>query len=147
MVVARTLEAYHSLQQQFACRIAAKRYEAVLDGVPATHEGTISLPLMPDIMDRPRQRVDMEHGKPSVTTYRVVSTQGGRTLVWLYPHTGRTHQLRVHCAHPLGLATPILGDPLYGRSTAAPRMYLHAAELQIIHPTTGQQMKWLSKFI
>lgn len=147
MVVARTLEAYHSLQQQFACRTAAKRYEAVLDGVPATHEGTISLPLMPDIMDRPRQRVDMEHGKPSVTTYRVVSTQGGRTLVWLYPHTGRTHQLRVHCAHPLGLATPILGDPLYGRGTAAPRMYLHAAELQIIHPTTGQRMKWLSKFI
>ena len=147
MVVARTLEAYHSLQQQFACRTASKRYEAVLDGVPATHEGTISLPLMPDIMDRPRQRVDMEHGKPSVTTYRVVSTQGGRTLVWLYPHTGRTHQLRVHCAHPLGLATPILGDPLYGRGTAAPRMYLHAAELQIIHPTTGQRMKWLSKFI
>ena len=102
---------------------------------------------MPDIMDRPRQRVDMEHGKPSVTTYRVVSTQGGRTRVWLYPHTGRTHQLRVHCAHPLGLATPILGDPLYGRGTAAPRMYLHAAELQIVHPTTGQQMKWLSKFI
>ena len=147
MVVARTLEAYHSLQQQFAFRTAAKRYEAVLDGVPATHEDTISLPLMPDIMDRPRQRVDMEHGKPSVTTYRVVSTQGGRTLVWLYPHTGRTHQLRVHCAHPLGLATPILGDPLYGRGTAAPRMYLHAAELQIIHPTTGQRMKWLSKFI
>ena len=119
MVVARTLEAYHSLQQQFACRTAAKRYEAVLDGIPTTSEGTISLPLMPDITDRPRQRVDMEHGKPSVTTYRVVSTQNHRTLVWLFPHTGRTHQLRVHCAHPLGLATPILGDPLYGRGTAA----------------------------
>ena len=145
MVVARTLEAYHSLQQQFACRTAAKRYEAVLDGVPATHEGTISLPLMPDIMDRPRQRVDMEHGKPSVTTYRVVSTQGGRTLVWLYPHTGRTHQLRVHCAHPLGLATPILGDPLYGRGTAAPRMYLNAAELEITHPVTGRRMQWKSE--
>ena len=145
MVVARTLEAYHSLQQQFACRTAAKRYEAVLDGVPAIHEGTISLPLMPDIMDRPRQRVDMEHGKPSVTTYRVVSTQGGRTLVWLYPHTGRTHQLRVHCAHPLGLATPILGDPLYGRGTAAPRMYLNAAELEITHPVTGRRMQWKSE--
>ena len=144
MVVARTLEAYHSLQQQFACRTATKRYEAVLDGVPASQQGTISLPLMPDIMDRPRQRVDMEHGKPSVTTYRVVSTQGGRTLVWLYPHTGRTHQLRVHCAHPLGLATPILGDPLYGRGTAAPRMYLHAAQLEIVHPTTGKPMKWTS---
>ena len=145
MVVARTLEAYHSLQQQFACRTAAKRYEAVLDGVPASQQGTISLPLMPDIMDRPRQRVDMQHGKPSVTTYRVVSTQGGRTLVWLYPHTGRTHQLRVHCAHPLGLATPILGDPLYGRGTAAPRMYLHAAQLEIVHPTTGKPMKWTSE--
>ena len=145
MVVARTLEAYHSLQQQFACRTASKRYEAVLDGVPASQQGIISLPLMPDIMDRPRQRVDMEHGKPSVTTYRVVSMQGGRTLVWLYPHTGRTHQLRVHCAHPLGLATPILGDPLYGRGTAAPRMYLHAAELSIVHPTTGKPMKWTSE--
>ena len=146
MVVARTLEAYHSLQQQqFACRTAAKRYEAVLDGVPASQQGTISLPLMPDIMDRPRQRVDMQHGKPSVTTYRVVSTQGGRTLVWLYPHTGRTHQLRVHCAHPLGLATPILGDLLYGRGTAAPRMYLHAAQLEIVHPTTDKPMKWTSE--
>lgn len=145
MVVARTLEAYHSLQQQFARRIAAKRYEAVLDGVPATQQGTISLPLMPDIMDRPRQRVDMEHGKPSVTTYRVVSTQNHRTLVWLFPHTGRTHQLRVHCAHPLGLATPILGDPLYGRGTAAPRMYLNAAELEITHPVTGRRMQWKSE--
>ena len=145
MVVARTLEAYHSLQQQFARRLAAKRYEAVLDGVPASQQGTISLPLMPDITDRPRQRVDMEHGKPSVTTYRVVSTQNHRTLVWLFPHTGRTHQLRVHCAHPLGLATPILGDPLYGRGTAAPRMYLNAAELEITHPVTGRRMQWKSE--
>lgn len=145
MVVARTLEAYHSLQQQFACRTAAKRYEAVLDGVPALQQGTISLPLMPDITDRPRQRVEMEHGKPSVTTYRVVSTQNHRTLVWLFPHTGRTHQLRVHCAHPLGLATPILGDPLYGRGTAAPRMYLNAAELEITHPVTGRRMQWKSE--
>ena len=145
MVVARTLEAYHSLQQQFACRTAAKRYEAVLDGVPALQQGTISLPLMPDITDRPRQRVDMEHGKPSVTTYRVVSTQNHRTLVWLFPHTGRTHQLRVHCAHPLGLATPILGDPLYGRGTAAPRMYLNAAELEITNPVTGRRMQWESE--
>lgn len=145
MVIARSLEAYHSLQQQFACRTAAKRYEAVLDGIPTTSEGTISLPLMPDIMDRPRQRVDMEHGKPSVTTYRVVSTQNHRTLVWLFPHTGRTHQLRVHCAHPLGLATPILGDPLYGRGTAAPRMYLNAAELEITHPVTGRRMQWKSE--
>lgn len=145
MVVARTLKAYHSLQQQFARRLAAKRYEAVLDGVPATHDGTINLPLMPDITDRPRQCVDMQHGKPSVTTYRVVSTRANRTLVWLYPHTGRTHQLRVHCAHPLGLATPILGDPLYGRGTAAPRMYLNAAELEITHPVTGRRMQWKSE--
>ena len=145
MVVARTLKAYHSLQQQFARRLAAKRYEAVLDGVPATQEGTINLPLMPDITDRPRQCVDMQHGKPSVTTYRVVSTRANRTLVWLYPHTGRTHQLRVHCAHPLGLATPILGDPLYGRGTAAPRMYLNAAELEITHPVTGLRMQWKSE--
>lgn len=94
MVVARTLEAYHSLQQQFACRTAAKRYEAVLDGVPASQQGTISLPLMPDIMDRPRQRVDMEHGKPSVTTYRVSARRAVAPSCGYIP----TRVARISCA-------------------------------------------------
>ena len=121
--------------------------------------GCISLPLIADINDRPRQRVDMEHGKPALTLYSIVEVRAAdantavayttkkadksRTLVHLYPKTGRTHQLRVHCAHPQGLACPILGDPLYG-TERADRMYLHAAELTFRHPITGEPMHFLS---
>ena len=119
----------------------------------------ISLPLIADINDRPRQRVDMEHGKPAYTLYDIIEVRvaeanravsdktkqvdKGRTLIHLYPKTGRTHQLRVHCAHPQGLACPILGDPLYG-TERADRMYLHAAELTFRHPITGEPMHFLS---
>ena len=105
--------------------------------------GFISLPLIADINDRPRQRVDLEHGKPAYTLYDIKKVDKGRTLIHLYPKTGRTHQLRVHCAHPLGLACPILGDPLYGIERAD-RMYLHAAELTFRHPITGEPMHFLS---
>ena len=103
----------------------------------------ISLPLIADINDRPRQRVDMEHGKPAYTLYDIKKVDKGRTLIHLYPKTGRTHQLRVHCAHPSRLACPILGDPLYGIERAD-RMYLHAAELTFRHPITGEPMHFLS---
>ena len=103
----------------------------------------ISLPLIADINDRPRQRVDIEHGKPAYTLYNIKKVDKGRTLIHLYPKTGRTHQLRVHCAHPLGLACPILGDPLYG-TERADRMYLHAAELTFRHPITGEPMHFIS---
>ena len=156
LVLARTKEAYVELQRQFASRETMKRYEAVLSGVPKHHHLTtspsqrltISLPLIADINDRPRQRVDMEHGKPACTLYNIIEVRTAdadkrRTLVHLYPKTGRTHQLRVHCAHPLGLACPILGDPLYGIERAD-RMYLHAAELTFRHPVTGETMHFLS---
>ena len=174
LVLARTEEAYVELQRQFASRETVKRYEAVLSGVPTQNSKlktqnsstqpsgcleAISLPLIADINDRPRQRVDMEHGKPALTLYNIVEVRAvdantavayttkkvdkGRTLVHLYPKTGRTHQLRVHCAHPLGLACPILGDPLYG-TERADRMYLHAAELTFRHPITGEPMHFLS---
>lgn len=135
MVVARTAEAYHHLQRQFLTHTVYKRYVAVLDGT-VTGSGTISLPLRPDIMDRPRQLVDYEHGKPAVTDYDVLSTSGGRTLIALTPLSGRTHQLRVHCAHPDGLGVPILGDRLYGQS--ADRLYLHAETLSFNHPDTSE---------
>ena len=174
LVLARTEQAYVELQRQFASRETVKRYEAVLSGVPTQNSKlktqnsstqpsgcleAISLPLIADINDRPRQRVDMEHGKPALTLYNIVEVRAvdantavayttkkvdkGRTLIHLYPKTGRTHQLRVHCAHPLGLACPILGDPLYGIERAD-RMYLHAAELTFRHPATGETMHFLS---
>ena len=174
LVLARTEQAYVELQRQFASRETVKRYEAVLSGVPTQNSKlktqnsstqpsgcleAISLPLIADINDRPRQRVDMEHGKPALTLYNIVEVRAvdantavayttkkvdkRRTLVHLYPKTGRTHQLRVHCAHPLGLACPILGDPLYG-TECADRMYLHAAELTFRHPVTDETMHFLS---
>ena len=145
LLLARTDAAYRELQRQFAARTTRKRYEAVLDGVPHVPDsGTISLPLRADITDRPRQCVDHDGGKEAVTDYRLLGSAGGRTLVSLRPHTGRTHQLRLHCAHPEGLGTPILGDPLYGRGTAADRMYLHAAELEFSHPVTGERLRFES---
>ena len=144
LIVARTPEAYVDLQRQFAAHAVTKRYEAILDGEPQLKEGRITLPLCPDITDRPRQCVNQEHGKSAVTDFHVVATnhtpQGTHTLVWLYPHTGRTHQLRVHCAHKDGLQCPILGDPLYGRGTKSERMWLQATEISFRHPLNGKQM-------
>ena len=145
LVLARTNDAYVELQRQFASREVRKRYEAVLDGTPLSTDGTITLPLIADIMDRPRQRVDTDCGKTAVTDYHVADARpDGTTLIYLYPHTGRTHQLRVHCAHPDGLGCPILGDPLYGRGTPARRMFLHAAMVEFSHPVTGERMTFES---
>ena len=139
MVVARTPAAYHDLQRQFLARTIYKRYVAWVEGVlPAGLRGTVSLPLRPDPTDRPRQLVDHEHGRAALTHYEVLRTEGGRTLLSLEPHTGRTHQLRMHCAHSEGLGMPIVGDALYGRR--ADRLWLHAAELRFRHPVSGEEM-------
>ena len=145
MVVARTKWAHQQLQQQFANHEVHKRYEAILDGSwPADRptEGEISLPLRPDLDDRPRQLVDPVHGKEARTKYRIAppwgDERGTSISISLFPLTGRTHQLRVHCAHPDGLGIPILGDELYGRK--ADRLYLHASEITFRHPKTGEKM-------
>lgn len=138
LLVAKNKEAHQHLQAQFKNRTIKKRYIALLEGNVAPQEGTITLPLRPAPLDRPRQVVDYKHGKPAVTRYQVLDRQEGETLVAFYPLTGRTHQLRVHAAHPEGLHCPIRGDELYGRK--ADRLYLHAERLEFIHPTTGQVM-------
>ena len=142
MVVAKTKEVHRLLQEQFLRREVQKTYMAVLDGRVADtlmKKGTISLPLRPDFDDRPRQIVDYRHGKRAVTAYEIVGEdEHGRTIVRLHPLTGRTHQLRVHCAHPQGLNCPILGDTLYGRP--ADRLHLHAAEITFLHPVTGEKL-------
>jgi len=139
MVVALSLPVYHHLQRQFLQRRVEKRYIALLDGVwQGPDAGTIDLPLRPDLDDRPRQMVDPVYGKAAITDYRIISREQGRTLVELTPHTGRTHQLRMHCAHQQGLALPIVGDRLYGRP--ANRLCLHAAHLAFYHPLTGQRL-------
>ena len=97
------------------------------------------LPLSPDWLDRPRQRVDMKEGKPAVTEYEFAGVSEGKSRVIFKPHTGRTHQLRVHSAHPLGLNAPIVGDELYGKQ--AGRLYLHAEYLGFTHPVSGVYME------
>ncbi len=135
MVVALTAQAHRHLQQQFATRTVVKRYRARLSRpLPPDMEGKISLPLCPNPDDRPRQMVSREYGKPALTHYRTL----GGTDIHLWPQTGRTHQLRMHLAHPLGLGNPILGDALYGQ--AADRLHLHADRLEFTHPATGERM-------
>ena len=147
MVFAKTAEAHSSLQQQFERREVTKTYLAQVMAaqpgqtpLPAGSRGKITLPLAPDWYDRPRQMVDPERGKPAVTEYEVLQVaSSGEALIRLIPHTGRTHQLRVHCAHPGGLGRPIAGDRLYGGSPAE-RLMLHAAYLSFRHPDDGRRM-------
>ena len=141
LLIAKSKEIHQNLQAQFKNKTVRKRYIALLDGRPAEHEGFISLPLLPDPLDRPRQVVSHEHGKPAITRYEVLAyddPQPGITRIAFYPQTGRTHQLRVHAAHPEGLNAPILGDALYGKPGA--RLYLHAERLEFIHPATHQSL-------
>lgn len=143
LIVAKTLEVYRNLQEQFVKHQVKKKYLAVLeplDDIETLYilekRGTISLPLRPDPMNRPRQFVDTEHGKRAVTDYEFLSD----CLVALWPQTGRTHQLRIHCAHPDGLGRPIVGDELYGTREKDQHLMLHAAEIWFRHPVTNEEM-------
>lgn len=145
LIIAKTKEVHQHLQAQFENRTIKKRYIALLDGISSVAQedtvvqiekkGIISLPLCPDLLDRPRQMVSEEYGKPAVTEYQLLKCSGGVTRVIFYPLTGRTHQLRVHAAHPQGLGCPILGDELYGKK--ADRLYLHAEYIEFRHPIYG----------
>ncbi len=132
-----------ALQRLFSLRQVTKRYVAVVEGDVIGDRGVIDLPLRLDIDDRPRHVHDPELGKPALTTWQVLARDGGRTRVAFFPHTGRTHQLRVHAAHPLGLDAPIGGDRLYGRQAPAEhqRLLLHAEHLAFVHPVTGQPVE------
>ena len=143
LLAAKTKEAHQNLQAQFKHRTVGKRYVALLDGDVPRDAGTIDLPLCPDPLDRPRQLVSEEHGKPAITEYAVLERLGGTTRVAFFPRTGRTHQLRVHAAHPLGLGCPIVGDALYGRK--AKRLYLHAEYLAFTHPVTRERIELRSE--
>lgn len=140
MMIAKTEFAYHRLQKAFLNHQIQKKYVAIISGKVISEKGIISLPLMPDYLDRPRQIVDHGQGKEAITEYEVLEPVDDSHLrIALYPKTGRTHQLRVHCAHQEGLNAPILGDPLYGNEKAA-RLHLHAEEITFEHPLTGKKM-------
>lgn len=147
LIVARSADILQRLHKQFADRQVRKRYAAVLDGeVKAERHGFIRLPLAADINDSLRQTVDFCKGKPSVTEYQIDRIEKGKTYIKLFPHTGRTHQLRVHCAHSEGLSTPILGDSLYGHPSDV-RLMLHAEYITFVHPVTGKKMEFTDDFM
>jgi len=135
MLIAKTKDAHKSLQAQFADRTIQKIYTALLSGEVAIEEGDISLPLRVDLEDRPRQMVCYQHGKFAVTRWKVLERTERFVKILFFPETGRTHQLRVHAAHPKGLNAPIMGDDLYG--TTGERLYLHASAIVFRHPDTG----------
>jgi tRNA pseudouridine32 synthase/23S rRNA pseudouridine746 synthase len=136
LVLTLTPEANKGVQQQFIERSVVKRYTALLEGSIEQEQGVISLPLAGDMEDRPRQMVCHDKGRNAETSYQVIEAKHTRTKVHLYPKTGRTHQLRVHCAHQAGLDTPIVGDDLYGFKDD--RLHLHAGYLKLRHPITDE---------
>lgn len=140
MLIAKTKRVHQNLQAQFKNRLVRKRYVALLEGIVPKDKGTVDLPLCLNPLDRPRQMVHTEHGKPAITDYQVLERlDGKRTRIVFYLRTGRTHQLRIHAAHPLGLHCPIIGDELYGEK--ADRLYLHAEYLEFTHPITGETVR------
>lgn len=147
LLAAKDKDTHALLQKQFEGRTVKKRYIALLDGIPQNKElkGFIRLPMRPDYDNRPLQMVDFEYGKPAVTRYVILSSSplchlnDNYTRIAYYPETGRTHQLRVHSAHPDGMDCSIVGDPLYGQP--ADRLYLHAERLEFRHPVTDQRMQ------
>ena len=136
LLVSKTEEVYKNLQKQFIQRKVKKTYIALLEGIVTEKEGSINLPLRVDLEDRPKQMICFEHGKNALTNYKVLETSNNRTRIEFYPITGRTHQLRVHAAHHLGLKCPIVGDDLYGSKVN--RLHLHAAEIEFTHPVTKE---------
>lgn len=138
MIIAKNEETYVKLQSQFIKRTIKKRYVALLDGILEANEGFVDLPLRVDLDDRPRQLVCYEHGKSALTKWVKIETKNNQTLVYFYPITGRTHQLRVHASHRLGLNSPIVGDDLYGKK--GDRLHLHAEQITFIHPISKEEM-------
>ena len=140
LVLTKTKEANKILQSQFIKRTVKKRYVALLDGELHTEKGNIQLPLRVDLDNRPKQLVDFTYGKNAETNWEIIRKENGKTRVYFYPITGRTHQLRVHAAHKDGLNTPIYGDDLYGKKEN--RLHLHAEFIEFVHPSTNQNISF-----
>ena len=146
MLLARNADAHRHLNRQFEQRTVDKRYEAVVWGLPAQDEGSIDLPICVDWPNRPKKIVDFVNGKNALTHYRVLERDAprNRTRLALFPVTGRSHQLRVHLAQ---IGHPILGCPFYAHPEArdaAPRLLLHACELAITHPGSGERLTFIA---
>jgi tRNA pseudouridine32 synthase/23S rRNA pseudouridine746 synthase len=145
MVIAVTDEAHRHLNRQFEAREVLKEYTALLEGEVELTAGEIRLPFRLDPDNRPYQIHDPVHGKMGISRWRRLRHEAGRTRVLFMPLTGRTHQLRLHAAHRLGLGCPIVGDSLYGSGHDGEQMMLHASSLTFTHPVTGQGLSFFSR--
>ncbi len=139
LMIAKKQEIHKEMQKQFLERTIQKKYVALLDGNIKNEKGDINLPIRVDLDERPKQLVCFEFGKPAKTHFQVLNRKNNTTRVLFTPLTGRTHQLRVHAAHQLGLGCPIIGDDLYGKKSK--RLFLHAQELIFVHPITKEKQK------
>jgi len=144
MVFAITKEAHRALSIQFEKRQVYKRYQALLDGVVKGKSGEIHLSFRLDPDNRPLQIYDPQHGKPGMTHWKNLGLESGKSRIEFTPLTGRTHQLRVHSSHPLGLGMPIVGDSLYGNGADGDTMMLHATSLQFHHPVSKKSVRFES---
>ncbi len=138
LLIAKSKEVHKKLQEQFINKTIEKRYIALLEGVLPKDKGTIDLPLRVDLDDRPKQMVCYKHGKKALTKWEKISIENNSTRIYFYPISGRTHQLRMHAAHPKGLNIPIVGDDLYGNK--ASRLCLHAEQIKFIHPVSKNEI-------
>lgn len=142
MLMALNKDSHRKLSRQFQDRKISKRYLARVFGKPNRETGSVDLPLICDWVNRPKQKVDFEVGKPSLTNWKVLSSDGRTSLIELEPVTGRSHQLRVHMQ---SIGHPILGDKFYAHDDAfnlSDRLDLHAAYIQFTHPTTDEEMQF-----
>ena len=144
MVLALTTDSQQHLSRQFQNRTVKKRYLALLDGVIEKEEGEIQLPFRLDVANRPYQIHDPVHGKLGITLWQKESVENQQTRVRFTPITGRTHQLRVHASHPLGLGCPVVGDRLYGRGKPGDPLLLHASFLRFEHPESHEILSFES---
>lgn len=144
LVLALTAEAQRALSIQFQEHRTEKVYHALLDGEIEGESGSLTLPFRLDVENRPYQIYDEVHGKMGITHWEKMALEDGRTRICFRPVTGRTHQLRVHAAHPKGLGTPIVDDPLYGNGAAPGKMKLHATTLGFTHPQTAERLTFES---
>lgn len=142
MLMALNKESHRNISRQFQDRLISKRYLARVYGKPSSASGSVDLPLICDWINRPKQKVDLEVGKPSLTNWKIVSSTAESSLIELEPVTGRSHQLRVHMQ---SIGHPILGDKFYAHEAAfnlSDRLDLHAAYIKFIHPSTNEEMEF-----
>lgn len=142
LLIAKTKDIHKALQKQFIEKTVRKRYIALLNGKLESSKGTIKLPLKVDFFDRPKQMICFKEGKKATTNYDVIEYKNSKTRVYFYPITGRTHQLRMHASHHLGLNIPIIGDDLYG--IPSERLCLHAERIIFTHPITKQEVSFIA---